>query len=705
MKKENQKLLDTSDWFLFETDNNFKKESVIGMKDWLDKPAGKHGFLKNKGDNFQFEDGTPVKFWGINICNQRVAPEKEAAEKWANRCAKYGINLVRMHKFTWPNSGIVEQEDGNKLNEKMARRWDYFNKKLAENGIYTGWSHIFGRRLTPADREKVLAYEEIMDLDLPWDYLNNSTTGLVNFAPDLQDLNISLTINMLNRVNHYTGKKYAENPALAYIELQNEDDIFWGAASEFLAQCPTYQKLLNERFSEWLDEKYESQKVLEKAWGELLDDDENLIDKSIKARIPTEKNDSPGKRVLDNLQFLYDMQNEYYQKFKKAIRETGYRGEIVGSCWQASGKLGHYYNLQADKKAGFIDRHNYYASKTPMLSNPGSGLLSTGMQQLSDRPFAVTEWGELNIWQTESPPLIAIYGLGLQDWDMSCIFASNQPGLLKNIGHTYDKGDRLNQVGQFPVLARMIYREDVQSGDVISKRQVTMEQLKQGEICFDENVEQEGNWGDHKSFSGVVPQEALAAGRVVLSLKDNGEVVPLKQDSLDKFINLNCRQIHSSTGQLNWNFKDKGYFVLDTPGTQAVIGFASDKIHKMSDINLEIESPFAAIYVSSLDQNKSIREANSLLITTLARTANQDMEINRETGEILKQGEGRIVIEPVKANIAIKRQEACEIYILDHEGRFISDSDRIHVDKTKERIQFKVDGEKYQTIYYLAKFQ
>ena len=50
-------------WFEFKPGDYFKEGSV-NMSDWLDKPAGKHGFLQINGKDFVFEDGTPVKFWG-----------------------------------------------------------------------------------------------------------------------------------------------------------------------------------------------------------------------------------------------------------------------------------------------------------------------------------------------------------------------------------------------------------------------------------------------------------------------------------------------------------------------------------------------------------------------------------------------------------------------------------------------------------------
>jgi hypothetical protein len=34
-------------------------------------------------------------------------------------------------------------------------------------------------------------------------------------------------VNMLNHKNGFSGLRYADDPSLAYIELQNEDNIFW----------------------------------------------------------------------------------------------------------------------------------------------------------------------------------------------------------------------------------------------------------------------------------------------------------------------------------------------------------------------------------------------------------------------------------------------------------------------------------------------
>ena len=62
-----------------------------------------------------------------------------------------------------------------------------------------------------------------------------------------------------------------------------------------------------------------------------------------------------------------------------------------------------------------------------MLRNPGQGLLQVGMYQVEDRPFNYSEWSATppNWYQAEAAPMVAFYGMGLQGWDASFQFASN----------------------------------------------------------------------------------------------------------------------------------------------------------------------------------------------------------------------------------------------------------------------------------------
>jgi hypothetical protein len=585
-----------ANWFVFRPGTDYSN-SRINMEHWLDAPAGKHGFAQMKDGNIFFEDGRQIKFWGVNIASNRPFISHEEAGKWVKFMAAYGINAVRFHKFTWDATDGIHSTQ---LTEDKWEKLDYFSSRLKVQGIYYGWSAIYGHRVLPGDSTRLLAYKEVADTKFPWAHLNGSTAAIVNFAEDLQSLNIELIINMLNHKNPYNGLRYADDPALAYVELQNEDDIFWGAIESTLEQTPTYRALLCRKFSQWLMKKYESQQALEAAWGKDLPSDQTLQQENIYPQPnhgffthESEKAWSNKKKlpqhVVDKAMFLYEEQNGFYTRFIEAIRKTGYKGLIVGSCWQAGSGLAHLLNLYSDYRAGIVDRHNYFGGGTghtldsgkvkneAMVNHPGSGLLSTGFQQVADRPFFISEWMSLipNEWTAESSPLIAAYGLGLQDWDASFSFAMDFDHFTSTIqsGHGVYNVTSPTQLALYPALTSMIYRKDVQPAKIIAARRVTLEQLNNGELPFFEKVEQEH---DIKNLQSVTPLHTLADKKVVVSFtpersSDNitSKVTGIEESSRDSII-------VSSTNQLRWDYRQKGYFTINTSGTQGLVGFAKE---------------------------------------------------------------------------------------------------------------------------------
>jgi hypothetical protein len=624
----------------------------------------------------------------VNICSRRPFSEKEVVDKWVRQLAKYGVNGVRFHKFT---SHAYAGTSSTIPDEELYRKFDYFNDELRKRGIYYGWSHIYGHRVKPDDRKKLLNYEEIAGLEYPWSHLNGTTSSLINFAPDLQDLSIELTVNMLERVNVHTGMRYADDPALGFIELQNEDNIFWGAIGRSLEQAPTYRKLLCRQFSDWLIEKYDTDEKLLESWGrDQLPEGQSLKEGNVdptpnhhlfsrEYQMAMEDQRPMQRHMLDKMRFLYEKQIEFYDRFKEAIRATGYKGLIVGSCWQAGTGPSHYYNLHADYRAGFIDRHNYWGGGTghrlqpgrvrtrAMVSHPGSGLLSTGMQQVLDRPFSLSEWMSLipNEWVAEGVPIIALYGMGLQGWDASFHFASDFPEFTPAI-HTPGVYNVTSptQLTLYPAISRMIYRNDIEEGEVISSRYIHVPSLSEGRVPFYERVEQ---GYDDKFITGDVPSEALAVGKIVLEFTDQFRqtIVP----DLSAYWDKEEKRITSSTGQLYWDYADRGFITSNTPAFQGVIGFASGKVHELADIIVELETPFAVVLVTALEKDRTIADSEHILVTTVARARNTGMKYNEEGTEVLDVGEAPILLEPVHMKLTLKRKGNPAVHLLDHVGR------------------------------------
>jgi hypothetical protein len=696
------------DWFAFQPAKELVP-GVIDMDQWLDHPAGKHGGVRMVKDGFAFEDGTAVKFWGVNLSYTANAPDKQTAEFTAARFAKYGVNAVRMHKFSYPTGqmGIGDPNDSTRMDARGLDRLDYFVSKLKEHGVYFGWSHTYGFHVVPGDRKRLLAYDEIAR------ELKGNTYAFIHFAEDVQDLMIEMVVTLLKHKNPYTGRTYAEEPALCFLELQNEDDIFFYTSEKAFNACPTYKKRFLARFAAWLKERYESQDKLKAAWAEALRPGETLADANIVPQLnpwffgsdhlPGQKGGS-RRRLLDTAAFLHEVQNRFYVRFVKAIRDAGYQGPLCGSPWQAPSMLPHYYNLFSDYQVGFIDRHNYFEGKGPdmfasMLTRPGSGYFGSGLQQVRDRPFALSEWIHVypNVYAAEGPAIVAAYGMGLQGWDASYEFqAQAERRVFGDIGGKFPWGvweaDVPTSLGQFPALARMIYRGDVKEGDVIAVRRVSPADLAEGRFSFSDKVEQRG---DVKTFAGSVPAEALAAGRVVVEFTDRSQE-PLLPD-LGRY-----RQgsvIKSATGQLSWDTSGQGFFTVDTPGTKAVVGFTGGKEQTLGTVKLRLDSPFASLFLTALERGEDLAHGKHALLTVLARQSNTGFTYFTPDNKVLVNGGPPILLEPVKATVTIVGRPIAAVNVLDHDGR------RTGRTLAVTDGQFTLDGTKDKTIYYEAVFR
>lgn len=702
-------------WFEWQPQNS-AEAGVIGMGHWLDAPAGKHGWLNISGSGFEFEDGTPVQFWGVNHSGTGCGPEREEADRRAAWYAKMGVNAIRMHKFTYSSSAYGNPKNSTELTEEGWSRLDYYWSRLKEKGIYHGWSPVFNHYLVDNDSNRVIAYRELKE------NLKGNTIYLVNFAPDLQRIMFDLATHLLSHRNPYTGLRYADDPALIFYELQNEDNIFW-LSPDKLESVPTYKKMFCRQFSMWLKDKYGTQKNLEEAWGpEGMDmfpkymTGENLYEENIYpiAWFPnftpeSINNSASPRRMLDNAAFLYETQRDYYLRFAQIIRGTGYKGPLVGSCWQAGQGVIHYYNLHTDYLTGVIDRHNYFAARPhriepgpfpdkTMLAWPGSGLFSSGLHAVKGSPFVLSEWISKmpNEWIAEGPAIIGIYGMGFQGWDASYHFNAGNAGFTNTMGtpvNVYNTNN-ITQIGQFPALARMIQRKDVQEGQLLPNRNVHIPSLKEGKIGFTESLRQQG---DIKQLGGDVPIEALALGRLELEFTDEFEPTVLPDWS--KWTS--NRVVKSNTGQLEWDYsqKDRGFFTVNTDGTRAIVGFTEGREFTLGDISIQTDNPFAIIYITSLEKNKTIANSDSLLVTTLARARNTGMKYKYTEGEDILEtvGEAPLLVEPVSAKITFRAMRFSSATALDHDGRI--------TDKTLpvRRGKLILNGSKNKTIWYLVK--
>ncbi len=698
---------DGSQWFPWKGTGQPSQGSVIDLSSWLDAPAGKFGRITRQGEELIYH-GQPLKLWGINCCFAKCAPPHEQAQQDAAFYAHYGINAVRFHKFgcgfSW--DGILSHTSFDQYDPTRLDNMDYFFQQLKQHGLYVELSANFGYpRVGPDDAAKVPFVSELPTSGPGW---HNAPQGALWFSKSLQDLQIGQIITLLNHTNPYTHLRYADDPGLFNIEMVNENDIFFYTTLNALQRIPAIKERAGRAFFAWLKKKYGSEQALQVAWGpgtigcfkneQMADEswakgviypvgnpwyfDSAQLDKQMKPR---------KQRLLDTMNFLYDQQNAFYDRYTAAIRATGYKGLLLQSNWQAGSGIAHFLNLASDARADLVDRHNYFSGTGSMLASPGGGMLSAGMDQVADRPFMLSEWIHCfpNEFGVEGPAILGAYGMGLNGWDVSFIFQNGDNGTFRK--ELREEWDVVTPqiLGVFPAVARQVLRGDVKEAQTTFTRNVNVPSLLEGKLGFEDKVQQ---GYDVKEFgSKTIPAASLAVGRSVVALTPAFE--PTATANLSPYIHDGL--VRSVDGQLAWQAgrtPRDGYITIDTPGTQAVVGFADGKTIDLKDVVLTSHTPYAAIYVTALDRQGAIATDRHLLITTIARVRNTGMKMIQ--GNLIARGGPPLLVEPVTVDLTFKRSGTPTIYVLDQDGR--------RTGQTLKPVDGKVtlDGAHTHTIYY-----
>ncbi|MFQ5809076.1 MAG: hypothetical protein ACE5JM_05610, partial [Armatimonadota bacterium] len=236
-------------------------ESVANVSRWNEKPAGKHGAVRVRSGHFADGRGRRLRFFGTNLCFAGCFPPHEVAERVAARMAKFGINIVRFHHMDsrpFP-SGILDpaRQDKQHLSAEALDRLDYLIHQLKLNGIYANINLHVSRKLGEADGIQQADAMPRMD------------KGVDNFHPRMIELQRKYARDLLTHVNPYTGNAYTDEPAVAMIELNNENSLttLWRRGE--LDALPEYcQAMLDDRWHEWLRARRRDTESIREAWSE-----------------------------------------------------------------------------------------------------------------------------------------------------------------------------------------------------------------------------------------------------------------------------------------------------------------------------------------------------------------------------------------------------------------------------------------------------
>jgi hypothetical protein len=228
--------------------------NLTNLREWNVRPAGKAGFVHVQEGHLYAGDQR-LRLLGVNIVFGSVAPEHDVADRLAARLARFGVNIVRLHHMdSAPAPRGLLQKDMRTLDPAMLERFDYFVAALKREGIYSDINLHVGRKYPGFSG---------------WgETTPNYWKGVDNFYAPMVEMQKEYARDLLLHRNPYTGNRYVDEPAVALIEINNENGLMreWRAGSLNQMGEP-YRSDLQRQWEGWLHGHYADDQALRRAWG------------------------------------------------------------------------------------------------------------------------------------------------------------------------------------------------------------------------------------------------------------------------------------------------------------------------------------------------------------------------------------------------------------------------------------------------------
>jgi hypothetical protein len=607
------------------------------------------GYLRATPDGHLAVNGQRTRLWGVNMTFGANFPEKKDAERVAAHLEKFGVNMVRFHHMDMHGSaegrGIWTSVDPDRgLDPAQLDRLDYFITQLKRRGIYSDLNLLVSR---PFSRQASPALPA--DLDLVASWKQRAVLGF--FDETLQQLQKDYARDLLTHGNAYTGKPYAQEPAIGLVEINNENGLVQAFLSGQLDDLPPfYQQELTAAWNGWLRSKYRNHEAMIAGWSDAGNGVSFYPDERLGGKTGIRVFRKRGEAIArsensrkDWFRFLLQTEERYWRNMREYVKNTlGTRALLVGTVVGCSTP-----NLMAEFDA--IDTHaywqhptfpgkqwdavNWYVTNEAMVNHPESATVTgLAMRSVLNKPHIVTEYNHPhpNTFETEAFPFLATYA-ALQDFD--ALFAFEYAG-----DKTWDTRAPINffSVQQHPLkLATFIPSATAfLRGDIAPARDRVVVQLtRDAELAGLLNAKA---WQlvDARTV-GVDPLDALTR-RVAIAV--DGQAVP--SDALrvrPRPAAANgapaagtgptapaAPRYLSDTGQIQWDVSQpgRGVVTVDTPGTKLLYGFIGDKAFELSGgltvrPKPTMQQGFAVLGVTAMDA-QNLANATRLVITAVS---------------------------------------------------------------------------------------
>jgi hypothetical protein len=652
-------------YFAWEPESDeFRPDALIDLRYLNEAVAGQEGYIQARGNDFVLANGRKVKFWAVNAGPGIWMLDEQSHIYLAKHLAKHGVNMIRLH------GGIYGSNDP-KVNMDRLKKLQHMVWAMKQEGIYTKISFYF-----PA----------WFRLDSWHKQGNRWPFMLLFFDEDMQNVYFNWADKLLTTVNPYTGVALARDPAVAMLEIQNEDSHFFYTFNKKNAPPERWERL-KTIYGQWLKKKYGTIDNAIRAWGgsRVEEDDPRagkmeLFNAWFMTTDGLKSNPANRKRISDQVRFLTANMREFYQEAIEYFRrDGGYQGLVSCGNWHTADArtldaLERYCYTAGDviDRHGYFD-HNHKGESASYSIRPGHTFQSQSaltLQHNNPLPYVETEgfpsiiteigWPMPNMYRAESVFLAATYGsmlgmdgifhfaVGSSSWDQSVKkFLLNNPTAL---GSYY--------------AAALVYRKGyVREAPAVVTENIRVDDLYdlQGSAAyvrpaFDQFRAAQIPDGTIQTgpLEKAIDPMAFYVGRVVRNF--NGRPEQSKTMNLSKQINRSAKTMTSITNELHWDY-GVGVVTMNTPKAQGAAGFLGRKGPiQLEVVTIDMKNDYGTVMAVALD-NKPIVDSEKILIQCMTIDQLYGWETSEAgglNGTIRNTGSAPWGVEKYKASVALQ---------------------------------------------------
>ena len=401
-----------------------------------EKPAGQKGFITIKNGHFTTASGKRYRIWGVNLTGGACFPDKQDAAKVAAYLSMTGINTIRFHfldsnwgegRSLFPAKGTTTRN----LDTEQLDKLDFFVNELKKQGIYANFNLNVGRNYRQDD-------------NVPFYQFLGTAKASTLFDDRIIQLEKEYAWQLLTHNNPYTGNEYRNEPAVAFLEIVNENSLIeaWFGkrltgthqsvqTSTWIDIPPHYADELTEKYNRWL-EKNLSASALDTVRKEA-----GINKSSVIPRLkPDEFKKASRLRFHSEARFIMETEGNFYSGMYRYLKDTVKVNQLIAANSDHNHSKSGYALLSLTSKLDFVDGHvywqhpnyfndpvtgkqNFTIPNTPMVNDPlGSTVAQLSRSAVQGKPFTVSETNHPfpNHYSCEGIVTLAAYGL-LQDWD------------------------------------------------------------------------------------------------------------------------------------------------------------------------------------------------------------------------------------------------------------------------------------------------